>query len=370
MEEDRETMADSPALTGNIMAISRRILDWYAGHQRDLPWRRTKDPYSIWVSEIMLQQTRVDTVIPFYHRFMERFPVVQALAEASREDVLKAWENLGYYSRARHLHCASQRILNEFGGYMPKTRRELLSLPGIGPYTAAAILSFAFDQNIAAVDANVVRILCRIFAIQEPSQETPIKKRISFLADALVPRRNSSPYNQGLMDLGAGICTPRRPGCKSCPLNDLCEACKKGLQEALPVSVKGPPSPHREMTAGIIIDSMGSILILKRPEEGFLGGLWKFPGGERGKNETLKEALCNRVLEETGVNITVLKKVTSVRHAYTHFRITLHAFRCRMNGSPIKAPAHPSLQWAPLPRLKDYPISKADRMIIEALNNG
>ena len=337
------------------------------GHQRDLPWRRTRDPYAIWVSEIMLQQTRVDTVIPFYTLFMKRFPVIEALAAAPLEEVLKAWENLGYYSRARHLHRASQKVVEEFGGKVPETRSELLSLPGIGPYTAAAILSFAFEKSIAAVDANVVRILCRVFAVQTPPQEIHTRKRIFQMADTLVPEEDSSSYNQGLMDLGATLCAPRRPSCESCPLSDLCEARGRGLQEQLPVSVKGAPIPHKEMTAGIVADHKGRILIVRRPENGLLGGLWKFPGGEKGKNETLKEALMKRILEETGLRVRVEKKVTSVRHAYTHFRITLHAFRCSMDLSQIQEAKNPYMQWAPFSRLKDYPISKADRMIIEAL---
>ena len=349
------------------MTISKRILGWYARHQRDLPWRRTRDPYAIWVSEIMLQQTRVDTVIPYYVLFMERFPVVQTLAEASLEEVLKAWENLGYYSRARHLHRASKKVVEVFSEKIPETRSELLSLPGIGPYTAAAILSFAFEKNVAAMDANVVRILCRIIAVLEPPQQAHTRKQLSHMAGNLVPEGDSSSYNQGLMDLGATICTPRRPSCKTCPLNDLCEAYGRGLQEQLPVTVKGPPIPHREMTAGILTDNVGRVLVVRRPEEGFLGGLWKFPGGEKGRNETLTKALVNRILEETGLEVEVKKKVTSVRHAYTHFRITLHAFRCSLDVSQIQEFDNPSIQWAPFSRLKDYPISKADRMIIEAL---
>ena len=349
------------------MIISKRIVDWYAHHQRDLPWRRTRDPYAIWVSEIMLQQTRVDTVIPYYMRFMERFPTLQKLAGASIEEVLKAWENLGYYSRARHLHRASQKVLEEFRGIVPENRSELLSLPGIGTYTAAAILSFAFDKNIAAVDANVVRVLCRIFAVQKPPQEGRTRKRILNMADKLVPEGNSSSYNQGLMDLGATLCTPRKPSCERCPLNDLCVACSRGLQEELPVTTKGAPIPHKEMTAGVITDKSGRVLIVRRPEEGLLGGLWKFPGGEKGKDETLKRALQKRILEETGFQVGVQQKVTSVRHAYTHFRITLHAFRCSLDLPQGQGAKNPYLQWAPFSRLKDYPISKADRMIIEAL---
>ena len=264
------------------MTISKRILGWYVRHQRDLPWRRTRDPYAIWVSEIMLQQTRVDTVIPFYHRFMERFPVIEALAAAPLEEVLKAWENLGYYSRARNLYRASQKVVEEFRGRVPETRGELLSLPGIGPYTAAAILSFAFEKNVAAVDANVVRILCRVFAVQTPPQETHTRKQIFQMADNLVPKGDSSSYNQALMDLGATLCTPRRPSCESCPLIDYCEAHGRGLQEQLPISVKSAPIPHKEMTAGIVDRSCGTNTHCAETGERFLRGIMEVP--RRGKN--------------------------------------------------------------------------------------
>lgn len=368
MEQGCNSNESFPDLIIEPATISRRILSWYARHQRDLPWRRTRDPYAIWVSEIMLQQTRVDTVIPYYRAFMERFPVIEALAQAPLEEVLKVWENLGYYSRARHLHKAAQKVLEEFGGKVPESLSDLLGLPGVGPYTAAAILSFAFEKNIAAVDGNVVRILCRVFAVQKPPQETHVRKQMSRMADTLVPKGDSSFYNQGLMDLGATICTPRRPACENCPVNDLCKAYGSGLQEQLPVIVKGAPIPHRELTAGIITDGEGRILIVRRPENGFLGGLWKFPGGEKNGKETVKKALVQRILEETGLKVAVEKKVASVKHAYTHFRITLHAFRCSVELSQIEMGKNPALQWASFSRLKDFPISKADRMIMKALS--
>ena len=216
-------------------SVPERILSWYAQHRRDLPWRKTRDPYRIWISEIMLQQTQVDTVIPYYHRFIEKFPVVEDLAEASMEDVLKVWENLGYYSRARNLHAAAGQLVKRSGGRFPENRDGLLLLPGIGPYTAAAIMSFAFGEQIATVDGNVKRVMSRLFAVPEPIDQSPTRRRLHDLAAELVPERNPSEFNQGLMDLGATVCTPRRPSCRSCPLQGLCLAFQEGLQETLPI---------------------------------------------------------------------------------------------------------------------------------------
>ena len=350
-------------------ALSTRISTWYRKHQRDLPWRRTRDPYAIWISEIMLQQTQVRTVIPFYERFLAAFPTVETLAGASGQEVLKVWENLGYYSRARHLHLAAKEIVTHWGGKIPKTRDDLLSLPGVGPYTAAAILSIAFGQRAAAVDGNVRRILARIFAVQEPIDQNRTLELISDLAEALVPEKGaSSSYNQGIMDLGATICTPTRPACDLCPLTDLCLAFERGLQESLPVRKKRPPIPHREMTAGLIPDRQGRILIVQRAPRGLLGGLWKFPGGERMPDETLEAALQRHAREELGIRIRVDEAVASVKHAYTHFRITLHAFRCdRRSGDP-RALGCAEWQWASLSSLKGFPFSKAERKVIKDIS--
>ncbi|HEJ83311.1 MAG TPA: A/G-specific adenine glycosylase, partial [Desulfobacteraceae bacterium] len=215
---------------GHNPEITRRILDWYGHNQRDLPWRHTRNPYNIWVSEIMLQQTRVDTVIPYYRRFLSRFPTIESLARAPLQDVLKVWENLGYYSRARHLHDAAKRVTSLMGGVIPKTWPELLALPGIGPYTGAAILSIAFDQQVAAVDANVRRVICRIFAVMERIDLPGVQKRIHGIATALIPPKEAARFNQGIMDFGATLCTPQNPACVSCPLQDLCLAFKRGCQ--------------------------------------------------------------------------------------------------------------------------------------------
>jgi A/G-specific adenine glycosylase len=347
-------------------SIPDLVLQWYAEHQRDLPWRRTHNPYLIWVSEIMLQQTQVDTVLPYYERFLSAFPTVPSLAGASLQEVLKVWENLGYYSRARHLHLATQEIMTRWGGRIPDSEKALSSLPGIGRYTAAAILSFAFGHRVATVDGNVRRVICRLFAIREPLDQAHTLRRIHELAEKLVPEGGSSSFNQGLMDLGATVCTPRNPSCTTCPLQTLCLARKQGLEERLPITKKRAPLKHKDVTAGLILDKRGRLLIVQRPASGLLGGLWKFPGGAARPQESLEKALIRTVREELGIGVEVQKAITTVKHAYTHFRITLHAYRCRVNGARPKALGCQSWMWTPLSDLGRYPFSRADRKIMQA----
>ena len=347
--------------------ISERILTWYARHKRDLPWRNTKNPYFVWVSEVMLQQTQVDTVIPYYHRFLKQFPTVEALAKASLQEVLKAWENMGYYARARHLHAAAQEIVKRLEGKVPDTWDDLIGLPGIGTYTAAAILSFAFDKRFPTVDGNAQRVLCRLYAIQGPIDQSRTQKKIHDLAAQIIPSKDPANFNHGIMELGATICKPRNPLCHACPVGDICLAFQKGLQEVLPIMRKRKPLPHKEMTAAVIRDNRGRVLVVQRPNQGLLGGLWKFPGGMKGPDETLQQGLRRYVREELGIGIRVGEALASVDHAYTHFRITLHAFQCaRRNGRPRAIGCH-GVQWVKIDRLKDFPFSRADRKVIEAL---
>jgi A/G-specific adenine glycosylase len=315
----------------------------------------------------MLQQTQVDTVIPYYHRFLKQFPTIEVLAKASLQEVLKTWENMGYYARARHLHAAAREILKRMSGKVPKTWDELIRLPGIGTYTASAILSFAFDKRFPTVDGNARRVLCRLYAIQEPIEQSSTQRQIHALAAKIIPSKDPASFNHGIMELGATICRPRSPLCNTCPLGDICLAFQKGLQETLPIIKERKPLPHKEMTAAVIGDKRGRMLIVQRPNQGLLGGLWKFPGGMRGPDETLQQGLLRHVREELGIGVKVGEALTSVEHAYTHFRITLHAFRCtRRNGRP-RAIGCDKYQWVKIDRLDDFPFSRADRKVIEAL---
>jgi A/G-specific adenine glycosylase len=347
--------------------ISRALLDWYAVHARRLPWRGHPDPYAVWVSEIMLQQTRVETVIPYFERWMQRFPSIPALAAASQQEVLRAWEGLGYYSRARNLHKAAQKLVIEYGGALPHSRRELEKLPGIGRYTAGAIASIAFGQDEAALDGNIRRVLSRLFAMRLPARSPAGEKRLWELAEENLPPGQAGDFNQALMDLGTAICTPQRPACLLCPLAGCCQARAEGIQEELPVLAEKKAVPHYIVTAAVIqLD--GQVLLARRPASGLLGGLWEFPGGKQEPGEELAETLRREICEELGAKIEVGPAFGIYNHAYTHFTVTLHAFLCRLAGDARPTPLEASeLRWVAPPELPDYPMGKIDRQIARRL---
>jgi A/G-specific adenine glycosylase len=315
----------------------------------------------------MLQQTQVDTVIPYYHRFFKKFPTVDALASASLHDVLKVWENMGYDARARNLHTAAQKIVIHLDEKIPNRWDDLISLPGIGEYIAGAILSIAFDQRLPAIDSNVRRVISRLFAIQDPINQTGAQRQVRGLVNELLPARGSGRFNQALMDLGATLCISQKPVCHLCSIQDYCQAHTRQLHHYLPVTIKRKAIPHRDMVAGIIRDAQGQILIVQRKNQGLLGGLWKIPGGRQAPGESSEIALQREVREELGILIKVGEKMTSIRHAYTHFRITLHAFHCTHEAGEPKALGCSDWRWVMLASLDHFTFSKADRMVIQAL---
>jgi A/G-specific adenine glycosylase len=349
--------------------IADRLLDWYADHRRDLPWRRTRDPYQIWVAEVMLQQTQVATVIPYYERFLARFPTVEALAAAPLDDVLKLWEGLGYYARARNLHAAARRVVAEFDGRLPDTRDELQSLPGIGRYTAGAILSIAYNQDLPAPDGNVRRVLSRLFAIEADLSRGAGRRRVWHLAAELLPPGRAGAFNQALMDLGATICTPSTPRCDSCPVEELCQAHAQGREEAYPVRRARRPPPHYDVTAGVVWNGAQRFLIAQRPVDGLLGGLWEFPGGKQEPGESLTDCLQRELAEELGIGVSVDAPLVVVQHAYTHFRITLHAFHCRLREGEPRALGCADWRWITLDDVEQFAFSAADHKIIAALRS-
>jgi A/G-specific adenine glycosylase len=345
--------------------LTRRVLAWYRKSKRDLPWRHTRDPYAIWISEIMLQQTQVDTVIPYYERFLKAFPTVETLAEAPLSSVLKAWENLGYYGRARHLHEAAGIIVDELKGSIPDHPEELLKLPGIGAYTAGAIASIAFGHAVPAVDGNVRRILCRVFAIQESPADPKTQKNLESKAATLVPSKTPGDFNSALMDLGATICRPKNPQCTICPVKTLCLARTTGRENELPVVGKRPKIPHRISVCAVLFDGEGRLLVVQRPATGLLASLWKLPGGFSTGKKDLKEDLVREVQAELGIEIRVGKALGSVDHVYTHFRLTLFAHEARWIKSSPKAMGCQSFRWASAADLGKLAFSRVDRMILE-----
>ena len=347
--------------------IPRLLLDWYRIHKRALPWRKTKDPYRIWVAEIMLQQTRVDTVIPYYERFLNQFPTVGALARARLDAVLKAWEGLGYYTRARHLLEAARIVAGQLGGRIPSDPDGLRKLPGVGGYTAGAILSIAFGKRTAAVDGNVIRVIARLFAIEDPVEGNRTKKRIGGIAARLVPASEPGHYNQALMDLGSGICTPRNPECPSCPLAAACRTWEMGLQDSIPAKKAQAAVPHREAVAALIRNDREETLLIKRPDRGLLGGLWRFPGGLLKEGEKPAAGLRRVLREDLGLKGTPGKEMASVEHGYSHFSVTVHVLPFAVRGPITDAGSGVQWRWVGLKGLSRLALSRLESKILGAL---
>lgn len=346
--------------------IGKDLLVWYHANKRDMPWRETKDPYCILLSEFMLQQTQVDTVIPYYRRFLKNFPTVHDLANAPQDHILKAWEGLGYYARARNLHKAAKAISEQHNGTVPNTYDTLKSLPGFGPYTTAAVLSIAYNKDHAVLDGNVIRVLTRLFDTHEDVTQTSVKKQLWELAETLLVKGQAGDYNQAVMELGATVCTPKNPACNTCPLTPYCQAHKTGTQEQLPIKAKKKPRPHHTLGAGIVWHN-NKVLITQRPQNGLLGGLWEFPAGTQQPKETLQEACIRGIKETVDIDITIQDRFRTVKHAFTHFSITIHAFQCQYQTGKTQTLACDNFAWVTLSELADYAFSRTSRKLADFL---
>ncbi len=346
--------------------IQIALLQWWDAGRRDLPWRRTRDPYAIWIAEIMLQQTQVKTVIPYYERFLRRLPTVEKLARAKRDTVYKLWEGLGYYSRAANLHTAAQILVRDCQGRFPQTAAQLMKLPGIGRYTAGAIASIAFNEPVPLVDGNVIRVLCRVDLIDEDPKSAAVLARLWQRAGELVCTSRPGELNQALMELGALVCKPLNPDCPNCPVRRSCLARLEGVQNDLPLRRQTKTLPHDTIAVGIVYKD-GKILIGKRRPEGLLGGLWEFPGGRKKRGESLKAAVAREVKEETGVEVAVGRRLAIVKHTYSHFRITMHAFICDYVSGTARPLGCEQVRWVAPARLKRFAFPAANRKLIEML---
>ncbi len=343
-------------------AFSIPLLAWFRAERRAMPWRETRDPYFIWVSEVMLQQTQVATVIPYYDRFIARFPTIQALAEAPLDDLLKHWEGLGYYSRARNLQKAAQQIMAEHGGVFPREYAAIRALSGIGDYTAGAIASIAFNEPRPAVDGNVLRVLSRWFRRSEDVTKPQSKRLFEDLAQRLIPEGHAWEFNQALMELGALVCAPRRPRCETCPVAAACQAQAHGDPEAYPVKTKKAP-PRPVAFAVAVLERGDLVWINRRPADGLLGGLWEFPAFPLADGEDTAGVL------EAGLALDAQDwtPMTTVQHTYTHMKATMHVLRTSVND-PTLLPVDDDRRWVPLADLGTYAFSNANQKIIAALD--
>ena len=346
--------------------FSTRLLEWYANHARSLPWRANPDPYAVWVSEVMLQQTRVEAVIPYFTRWMQRFPSIEALANASLQQVLATWEGLGYYGRARNLYRAAQLVVKDYHSNIPDEMRLLRKLPGIGRYTAAAVASIAFGRDEPTLDGNIRRVLARYYNVSDEAHSKIGEELLWSLAAQNLPPGKAGDYNQALMELGAILCTPKKPDCAHCPLAEDCQAKMLGIQEQRPVLLSRPAIPHYIVTAAVIWRER-FVLIACRPPHGLLGGLWEFPGGKQQEGEDLPTCLKREIREELGAEIAIGDQLGVFKHAYTHFRVTLYAYTCSLvSGEPHPLQAA-ELRWVLPAELTQYPMGKIDRQISQIL---
>ncbi len=344
-----------------------QLLAWYRAHKRQMDWRDSSDPYHIWISEIMLQQTRVEQMGEYFTRFIATFPTVEDLAVAGEGEVLKVWEGLGYYARARNMHKAARHIVDECGGRIPDTYETLLVLPGVGPYTAAAVSSIAFDRDHPVLDGNVTRVLCRLLRIEEDPRRTRVKTELIVAGEKLLARGRAGDFNQAMMELGARICKPQKPHCSTCPVSGHCRALSELDDPAiLPFKVPKKKKPHYIVAAGLIWQG-GKLLIAQRPSKGMLGGLWEFPGGKQEEGETLSECLAREIREELDVEIEVGQQLCRIEHAYSHFSITLYAFAAQYLSGKPKTLGCADWRWVRPEELDDFAFPRTDRRIIDYL---
>ncbi len=346
--------------------LAQVLCAWFGREARDLPFRATRDPYRIWLAEVILQQTRMEAGLAYYERFVRAFPTVRALAAASEEQVLKLWEGLGYYNRARNLQAAARQVAASNGGRLPRTAAAWRRLPGVGPYTAGAVASIAFGEPVPAVDGNVKRVLARLFAVDAPLGTARADRAFWALAARLVPEDDPGAWNQALMELGARVCTPRSPGCAQCPASRLCRAKRTRRVDRLPVVAARRATPHRTVVAAAI-RRRGRYLVGKRRPGGMLAGLWEFPGSTVTDGDAHEHALAHIVRETTALNVNVREALGAVDHAYTHFRITLHLYACDEVRGRARSDHYDRLRWVAPRELDDLALPASDRRLVGAL---
>lgn len=351
--------------------FSQDLLRWYHAHKRDLPWRRLgHDPYAVWVSEIMLQQTTVAAVVPFYERWMARFPTLRILAEAPLDDVLKHWAGLGYYARARNLHRGAQTVMALHHGQVPSEPAALLALPGVGRYTAGAIASIAFGQDAPILDANVIRVLSRVYAVAgDPKVSSAVQAQLWTLAETLIPPGQAADFNQAMMELGALVCAPAAPQCVACPVSPLCAAYALGEPTAFPQFTQVKKWLDIEDVSVAVRDSQGRVLMAQRsPALPLWGGLWELPRATRQAGEPLADCAARAACEATGIRVTNLRPFGHVKHVVANRRVTLHGWQGDAADDFADGAGHAhALAWEPPDRISRYALATPQTKLVEQL---
>ena len=355
--------------TTDLDILRKRLLKWYHAHHRDLPWRRSDDPYHIWVSEVMLQQTQVDTVLKYYSQFLKKFPSIKKLARADLQAVLKAWEGMGYYARARNLHRAAKAVVQDLGGKIPDKWDAFHKLPGVGDYIAGAVLSIAFDQAYPVVDGNVKRVLARLHQIAEPVNQVRSNSVFTKFAGKLLDPKRPGTFNQAMMELGALICRPRNPACSHCPLNRHCMAHQTGQVIRYPKRQKSRATPRYHIAVGVIYKN-DRVLITRRKAEGLLGGLWEFPGGKIRNGESAQAACIREIKEEVNLSVHIDRHLAQIKHAYTHFKIVMEVFCCHYKSGRVRLKGPVGFRWIGFDEFKNYPFPRANHKFIPLIKQG
>ena len=340
------------------------LLKWYDANVRPFPWRSTRNPYKVWLSEIMLQQTQVKTVVPYYNRWVAKFPTIKSVTKTNMESLLKMWEGMGYYARVRNFHSACIAVMNRFGGRMPDNYQDFQSLPGVGPYVAGAVMSIAYNLPIPAVDSNAYRVVSRIKSINLPFNSCK-NEIIGFLSSHISPNRPGD-FNQAIMDIGREICTSKNPSCDICPIQKYCSAFVNNAVDKYPFRAKRKKKPHYMVAVGVVWKG-NKILISKRKENGLLGGLWEFPGGKIQNGEDAKKCVIRKVNEKLGVRVRPGRLLKQIKHAYSHFSITLDAYHCDFVGGSPRALRCDNWQWILPQQIKTLPFSKANHKLFDQI---
>jgi A/G-specific adenine glycosylase len=350
----------------DIKRLQKYLNAWYLKNKRELPWRKIRQAYPIWISEVMLQQTQVNTVLPYYRKFIHRFPDLKHLARADLQDVLKIWEGLGYYARAHNLHRAAVVVLNQYKGILPDRWEDLRKLPGVGDYIAAAVLSVAFGQAYPVVDGNVKRVLARLLMLEAPVNASASTRLFKEAAGRLLDLKRPGIFNQAIMELGATVCKPGNPACGLCPLQGLCRALRFKKVDQYPQKLKRRAIPEYPVVAAVVAKN-GKVLITRRKPEGLLGGLWEFPGGKIRKGETAEAACIREIKEEVNLNVNIDTFLIRIKHAYTHFKIIMDVFCCRYVTGRVRLNGPTAYRWINPAEIDQYAFPKANHKFIGKL---